>query len=288
MAARWIRIFITAGIVIVFTRGFSLAGDLDLSIKGGYFRYDEPSADISYTGIVSGIQGAYKKSFSIWSFKIQSEIMSGNLDYSGRLNSHSTADGASVSSSNTRGSLSYGSDLWYSDTALLLGSPYCRNGYSLTPYAGLGYRYLDNPDNPDVPYDYRRQVSYLYVPMVLEFQKTLSENRSWGIIGEVDVLLKGSVRADLSDASEKYNDLNFQQSLGGSVKLTGLYNREILGYAISLKPFVEIWMVEESDTDVLEYDGTRVMVKSANGHYGDYCEPSNITLTAGLQLNMMF
>jgi hypothetical protein len=82
--------------------------------------------------------------------------------------------------------------------------------------------------------------------------------------------------------------LKFNQSLGGSIKLIGQYNREIWGHTVSLKPFLEIWIVDESDTDTLEYDGARVMVRSADGSYGDYCEPANFTLAAGLQLNVLF
>ena len=288
MTSRNFKLFFTACLIILIPASFSFAGDLDLSIKGGYFRYDEPGVNISYTGMVSGLQGAYTKSFSTWSFKVQTEIMSGSLNYHGRLNNHQTADGAMVSSQENSGSLSYGSDLWYTDSVVLVGRSYAKNQYSLTPYAGLGFRYLNNPDNPDVDYDYRRQNTYLYFPMVFELQKTLSKNRAWGITGEIDLLLNGSAKAHLSDASEQYNDLSFNQSLGGCVKLTGMYHREILGHAFSLKPFVEMWMVDESDTDVLNYDGARVMVQSADGSYGDYREPSNITLMAGLQLNIMF
>jgi hypothetical protein len=282
------RTLLTTCLLIFVSAGFSFAGDVDLSVKGGYFRYDEPGVDISYAGMITGLQGAYKKTFSGWSLKIQSEIMSGNLNYNGRLNSHQTVDGAALSSSDDNRSLTYGSNLWYSDSVVLVGRAFFKNQYHLTPYAGLGYRYLNNPDNPDVPYDYRRQVTYLYFPLVLEFEKVLSRKRSWGITAEVDLLLKGSAKANLSDASDGYNDLNFNQSLGGSVKLTGLYNREIGGHLVSLRPFVEMWMVDESDTDILEYEGARVMVRSADGHYGDYCEPTNITLAAGLQLNVMF
>lgn len=288
MSDRNFKRILTACILILVPAGLCFAGDVDLSVKGGYFRYDEPGVDVSYAGMITGLQGAYKKSFSSWSLKIQSEIMSGNLNYDGRLNGHQTADGATLSSFDDSRALTYGSNLWYSDSVVLLGRSYFKNQFRLTPYAGLGYRYLNNPDNPDVPYDYRRQVTYLYLPMVLEFEKILSRKSSWGITGEVDLLLKGSAKANLSDASDGYNDLNFNQSLGGSVKLTGLYNREIRGHAVSLKPFVEIWVVDESDTDILEYEGARVMVRSADGSYGDYREPTNITLAAGLQLNVMF
>jgi hypothetical protein len=139
--------------------GFSFADGLDLFVRGGNFYYEEPDAEISYSGIVSGIRGAYEKSLSRCVFQLRSEIMSGNLTYDGSLNTQ---------------------------------------------------------------------------------------------------LAEGACPGDFS------------------------------GQTLSVKPFLDVWMVDESDTDDLEFEGSRVLVKFADGTYGDYREPANITLAGGLELALYF
>ena len=61
-----------------------------------------------------------------------------------------------------------------------------------------------------------------------------------------------------------------------------------MGIDLSVKPFVDLWMVKESDSDELKYEGSRILVKSADGSFGDYREPANITLAGGLELALYF
>ena len=280
--------FLIAWYLISFYATVISADDLSLSLKGGYFHYAEPDVSISYSGLMTGVEGDYQKAFANFTVKLRSEFMTGKIAYDGRLNTQQIV-GASVQMSDADGaSIRYDADLWYSDSAVLLGKSFSKRNYAITPFTGLGYRFLNNPENSDIPYDYSRQVSYLYLPLVLELRTCKSDKTAWGLAGEVDILLRGSARADMSDASSNYNNLQFDQSLGGAIKLAGFYNRRIFGLDVSVKPFIDVWLVDNSDTDVLRYDGMRVLVKSADGSFGDYCEPANITMTAGLQFNIQF
>ena len=282
------RIIISAIICLVLFTPLTASSDVGLWVKGSYFHYSEPGAGISYAGLMSGIQGDFEKAFSACTVKFRSEYMMGRLTYDGHLNSHQVVEG-SVSPLNSSGTaIQYGADMRYSDSAVLVSRTHTVGGYLVHPGIGLGYRHLDNPENAHIPYDYSREVSYVYLPIVVGMEKKASGNQAWGLTAEVDVLLRGTAKAHLSDASANYNDLSFSQKLGGGVKLSGFYNSRLWGMGISIQPFVDIWMVDESDTDVLTYEGTRVMVRSADGNYGDYCEPANITTTAGLQFNISF
>ncbi|MBU4319278.1 MAG: hypothetical protein KKF30_18625 [Proteobacteria bacterium] len=276
-------------ILILITWGSAFAGDMDVSVRGGYFYYGEPDAGISYSGVVSGVRGAYESSFSGVLIRIRTELMSGNLKYDGSLNTHivegATATAAPPSQTH---SVSYASSLWYSDSAFLMGSSFLKNGFEIRPFIGLGFRYLENPENKEVPFDYERNTTSIYLPMVLEFHKKISEKQAWGFSGEIDLLLNGSTRAKLSDASEKFNDLDFDQALGAGARIAGFYHCRWMGVDLSVKPFVDLWMVKESDTDELEYEGSRILVKSADGSFGDYREPANITLAGGLELALYF
>ena len=285
------RILKTAGIASLLICGsFSVvsAEGIDLSVKGGYFHYQEPDAGISYSGLVSGIQGAYRKDLTSVAFKLRSEFMSGNLSYDGHLNSHEIAGGSTPSSEIDQSPIRYDSGLWYSDSAFLAGKSIPFKGGELTPFAGIGFRFLNNSENPDVLFDYGREVTYLYLPIAVDYQKQISKKESWGISGEVDLLLHGSARAALSDVSDLYNDLEFKQTTGAGIKLSGSYIRQVMGLSLAVKPFCDLWMVGNSESDELQYDGNRVLVRSANGDYGDYREPANLTLTGGLQLALSF
>jgi hypothetical protein len=285
---QFLKPWVMTALFLFGVRGFAFADGLDVSVRGGYFYYGEPDAEISYSGPVTGIRGAYEKNFSWCLVQIRSEIMSGSLTYDGSLNTH-LAEGATpgAPAEQTR-SVRYDASLWYSDSSILMGGSFMKKNFEIRPLIGLGYRYLENPENAQVPFDYERRSTSFYVPLVLEFRRTLSERRFWGFSGEMDFLLRGSTRAKLSDASDQYNDLEFNQSKGVGARLTGFYQHEWMGLSLSVKPFVDVWMVDESDTDVLEFGGTRVLVKSADGTYGDYREPANITLAGGLELALYF
>lgn len=283
-----IKFFILVLILFGLMGDTALAEGLSLSVKGGYFYYKEPQAHIDYSGMVSGIQGGYNKAFSKYTVKVRSEYMSGQLTYDGSLNVHEIVGDSIITTSSQKLPISYDADLWYTDSTISFGRQFKKGRRIITPYIGIGYRYLNSPDNVVITSDYEREVAYLYLPLICEVKKHMSHNQSWGISGEVDFLLHGSVRAHISDASEEYNDLSFTQSLGGGFKLASYYKREISGVEFSINPFFDLWLIADSDTDVLMYNGNKLLGQSADGEYSHYREPGNITLTAGLQVDIIF
>lgn len=172
---RFIKILIAFSIMSFGTPVLCLAGQIDLSVKGGYFEYWEPDPDIAISGQVIGIQGAYKKIFSVYSIKVQSEFMTGNLTYNGSLNTQKISEKSIQEISSGYIPIRHASKLWFSDSVILAGKTFFQHSYFITTYAGLGLRYLNSPRNQEVPSDYSRKVTYFYLPMVLEFQKNISE-----------------------------------------------------------------------------------------------------------------
>jgi hypothetical protein len=277
-------------VLILFSYGSdsSFASEFEIVAKGGYFQYEEPSADVYYSGVVSGIQCDFNKTFSRYTIKAQSEYMMGNTTYDGQINRHNFAEGAAVTSAIEEYDIRYSSDIWYTDSKIAIGKWYERDNYTITPSMGIGYRYLNNPERSEIEGDYEREVAYLYLPLSLEMKKNISERKSWGIAGEIDILIHGWVKAHTSDASDNLNDLNFTQSLGGGLKLTGFYKQKIFGRDIAFSAFAELWLLGDSNNDKLMYDGTRMMIQSSDGEYHDYCEPANITTVLGVKLNLFF
>jgi hypothetical protein len=284
----FIHFIIFVAILFGLTNDVVFAEGVSLSVKGGYFYYKEPQANVDYSGMVSGLQGGYSKVFSKYAVKVRSEYMSGQLTYDGSLNVHEVIGDSIITSPGQKQPISYHADLWYSDSTLSLGRPFKKGGRVITPYIGLGYRYLNSPDNTDIISDYEREVAYLYLPLICEIEKNMTHKRSWGISGEVDILLNGSVKAHISDASAEYNDLSFTQSFGGGLKLAGYYRRTISDFELSITPFCDLWLVGDSDTDVLMYNGNKILGSAADGDTSNYREPGNITLTAGLAVKIIF
>ncbi len=288
MTRQTIKIVYILFLLLILTTNSTFADGLNLSVKGGYLHYEEPSANIDFSGLVSGLQGSFKKTISTYTLKIQSEYMKSQTTYDGHVNVHRVSGESEMTSSVQGDRIRYDSSLWYTDSTLTIGKLFKKTAYRITSYAGIGYRFLDNTENPDVPYDYERTVAYLYIPLVLELQKKISRSQSWGFTGEIDILIHGKVNANISDVTKKCNDLSFNQSIGGGLKLSSYYRKQIFGLHFSVNPFFEMWLMANSDKDTLFYDGHRMLVKSADGDYNDYCEPANITFTAGLQFNLLF
>lgn len=268
-----------------FTPDYAFSNNLDVSVKGGYFNYMEPTADVEYTGMMSGVQFAYDKTLSNVTFKARSEYMRGQATYNGHVNMHQVVESSAVTSNTGAYDMSYDTMLWYTDSAVTMSFWHKKNDNALLPFIGVGYRYMSTPKSDEIEGDYKREITYLYLPVAFHLKKETSENKSWGFTGEVDILIHGWVKAHTSDISERCGDMNFNQSLGGGLKLGSYYKRSLFGLDFSVSPFAEMWLLGDSDTDMLTYDGK--IMRSADGSYYSYCEPANITTTLGLKFNIL-
>lgn len=267
----------------------AVANEINFAVKGGYFQYREPGADVDYSGAVTGIEGSYKKQLSKnYAIRVQSQYMQARTTYDGHVNNHQIAGGSTITNNVEKYDISYDSDMWYSDSNIAMGKRILKNNFQITPYIGIGYRYLKNPGKPEIAGDYEREVTYLYLPLGVELKKDISKSKGWGITGEIDILVHGWVKAHTSEISEKCNDLEFNQSKGGALKISGFYHQHLFGQAVSVSPFAELWVIGDSDTDALLYDGTRMMVQSADGELNDYREPYNVTMSLGLRISVLF
>ncbi len=279
------KILFTTLIIFSFASNHALADRLDLALKGSYFNYLEPSADVEYTGIMSGIQCSFNKAFSNFTIKARSEYMQGQTTYNGHVNTHKVVEGSAVTTNTGAYELSYDSNLWYTDSTIALSWWHPKSDYNLMPFVGIGYRYLNTPKSADIDGDYEREITYLYLPVTIEVKEDISKHKSWGFTGEIDILIHGWVKAHTSNIAEKCSDMNFSQSLGGGLKLASYYKQNLFGLDVSVAPFAEMWLLGDSDTDTLTYDGK--VMRSADGSYYDYCEPANITTTLGLKFNVV-
>jgi len=141
-------------------------------------------------------------------------------------------------------------------------------------FTGVGLRNWNNTILG--PGGYEREIEQIYMPVIgIDLSRRTSRKGAWGMRGEVDVLLKGTVTSHLSDLSTTYEDAENEQKAGTGFGLRySFYYRFPVGesVAISLEPFIGWWHVAESETaEVRLGSRTETVV-----------EPDNDTITIGL------
>jgi hypothetical protein len=119
----------------------------------------------------------------------------------------------------------------------------------VTPYIGIGYRYLNDDSSGRVSSTghagYERESNYYYSPVGIE---TLTElNKGWfiGVILEYDYFWKGKQKSNLGSIPGYYDIENHQidgYGWRGSIKL----QKEHLKRIFTIEPFARYWNIEDS------------------------------------------
>ena len=227
-----------------------------------YIRYEEPDV-MEEKGIMYGLEGSYTYHDN-WMFKVEGDGMYGQVDYT-------SANSGSVDSIpdfkfEIRGLAGY--DFPVGQTAYL------------TPYLGLGYRYLNDDSSGKLSSTgaagYERESNYFYTPIGLQAVTELNSNWSLGFNAEYDHLWFGKQISHLGDAvpddGTVRNDQKDGWGLRGSVQLKK--KGETMDFLA--EPYVRYWSIEESDTAV-----------STTGVIEGW-EPKNKSTEIGMKLAVSF
>jgi hypothetical protein len=173
---------------------------------------------------------------------------------------------------------------WLVDGRLLAGHDFVFGGgdgiaspYALSPYSGIGYRYLYNDgrgnDSNGVA-GYRRFANYVYLPLGVtqRFRATDTTRVSFNL--EYDQLLYGLQVSALGDTIPSAGPLHNAQNSGYGLRGSLTYDWP----AWSFGPFFNYWNINQSDTNCVGSD------------YGTLCgnEPHNQTMEFGAQLKYHF
>jgi len=153
----------------------------------------------------------------------------------------------------------------------------------LTPYFGVGYRYLNDDSSGKITSTgaggYERASNYIYSPVGIEGVIGIKDDWTFGAKAEYDIFWWGRQISNLSDANSRYSDLkNTQRSgygLRGSVKLQK--NGEV--FDLMIEPFVRYWNIAKSNDSDVVYSGAIV-------DYG--YEPKNNTTEYGVKVGAKF
>ena len=130
----------------------------------------------------------------------------------------------------------------------------------LTPYIGIGYRYLDDntggKSSTTGAAGYDRESHYVYMPFGLKTITPLEGPWSLGFNVEYDLFLDGTQKSHLEDVSSALNTLENDQNSGYGVRGSIQFTRQADTWNLLVEPFIRYWNVDESNIAVITCGGT--------------------------------
>jgi len=230
----------------------------EINGETSYIRYREPGV-MKEKGIMYGVNGSYtfRNRFML---KLEGRFSVGQLDYknSGEINNI---------------------DNYIYELRSLGGYslPKFRSSM-LTPYIGIGYRYLNDDSSGKISstgaWGYEREISYIYSPLGIELFTSLENGWSVILSLEYDYFWDGNVESHLGEIPGYYdvkNDQDKGYGIRGSIKFDK--KGEVLDFTGG--SFVRYWNIKDSKITV-DPAGTA------------WIEPKNNSLEIGLQLGIKF
>jgi hypothetical protein len=234
----------------------------NIGVSSSYYQYQEPGL-MSAKGNKIGLDLRATQVFQSGMF------IRGDLRY---------ALGLVDYSSNSTGSAT-GEPDWYIEVRSLFGKDWGINeNVVLSPYMGLGYRYLFNDARgvTSTGYGgYRRESNYFYLPVGLIYRSALNDQARLVSTLEYDHLLGGRQISRLSDSGGGYGDLTNKQHKGYGLKLSVMYQKNNL----AIGPYVDYWNIAQSESVLLYKNGSL---------YGIAWEPRNNTIEFGVKASYQF
>ena len=148
------------------------------------------------------------------------------------------------------------------------------NRISLSPYLGLGYRYLYNDSRGYTSTNaagYRRYSNYLYAPLATTIRFDLGNRWVLAPTVEADIFILGKQRSRLSDANVGFNDVTNTQSHGYGSRAYLMVEKDHLAFGA----WMHYWDIKDSDVQPIGL-----------GQAGR--EPANWTRESGIEFRYRF
>ncbi len=230
--------------------GFEVAG------QSSRYHYEEPGL-MKLTGGRVGVTGAYTfLTGGQWYSKVDGRYSYGALRYEGSGTMESVPD-------------------TIIEVRFVEGRDFLPSrGISLSPYGGIGYRYLYNDlrgYSSTGAVGYRRYSNYLYIPVGLSSR--IGDSRQFVVnpTFEYDFFLRGKQLTKLSDTGLGYSDATNTQDSGYGYRLSLMFEVDRFAFG----PWMNYWKIEDSD-----------IVFIGKNSYG--LEPKNWTREVGVEFKYKF
>jgi hypothetical protein len=239
---------------------------VEIGLQLSSYKYEEDRNGnffMALEGKKIGLTGSFTQAYGDgWYWGGDARYASGNTDY--------TSAGTGEKSANPDN---------YFDARVVLGKDLDLGNQLLAPYAGLGYRYLNNDlrgYSTTGAAGYRRTSSYIYLPLGITYRFSAGSEARWSTTFEYDYLIQGTQRSYTTDSPTGgyTSDLNNQQSNGYGLRLNLAY--ETANWSAGL--FYHYWNIADSD----------IGVYTSPGFVHTGYEPHNITREVGVQIKYRF
>ncbi len=231
-----------------------------LGVVTSYIEYEEPGV-MKEDGIMCGILGSYTYRDKCM-LKLEGRYAYGEVDYDGQLD-----DGTDYTVSNIddtlfeiRGLVGY--DFLLSEIA------------TLTPYIGMGYRYLNDALDEDI-YGYQRESNYFYSPIGVEANTRLLNGWSVGLKFEYDYFWKGIQKSHFSDIDIGLSDVENDQNSGYGCRGSMVFLKEGKDVDFLIEHYMIYWSIKKSEDASITYVGNYIGYawepKNNSKEYGIKC-----------------
>ena len=249
---------------------------LYIAYENSDYGYKEPALQYPphWTGRMQGISAEYIRRSVMTDgdevsqsdnsfFAVELRYMQGKVDYDGYL-----WDGTPARSENITD--------YYMEGALKAGYVYNfgESGFALWPYAGLGGRFLTDKLDEGGSGGYRRESTYIYIPVGFNLNKQMGGGFSLTLNAQGDILLSGRQISKIDGIDNVHNTQDEGYGLRASLRI----QRDFGGFGIFAEPFYRYWHIQTSEPQYYT-DGYYVYTLT---------EPKNETREAGIKIGIMF
>jgi hypothetical protein len=156
-------------------------------------------------------------------------------------------------------------------------------GHILTPYIGVGYRYLNDNSAGKVSsvgdLGYERESNYYYSPVGVKYTATSSNGWSTAATAEYDIFWWGKQISHLSDVTPGFNDPENRQKRGYGLRGSIAFQTKADDFSYAIEPFIRYWNIEDSEVVSVTHFGTIV---------GTGVEPANHSAEYGINFLVQF
>jgi len=253
------------------------------------YEYKEPGL-MKYSGTMYGLTAEYLNNGGVGRIKESMPIQlrarltymrGNNLDYDGKSYTINPDGSMSIAP------FKFGGDQHYYYDTIFAGGIEVKvtEKLSISPYQGLGYRYLvdkdvgtvgifyDNKGTPIPMQDNKREQTYYYLPTGVDLKMPLGSGWKLAFNTELDILLRGENKSHHEDGVREY-----RQESGYGLRVSAKVEKDIQSVGVFAEPFFRHWDIAKSNKILAKEGG--VQVRS--------WEPKNKTNEYGLRVGVTF
>jgi len=266
---------ITTAVILTFMLTGVAESSWEMSTDVSYIEYKEPDV-MKQQGMMFGtvVEYEYQGGLPVFSEEQENRI---SLNLEGKISA-----GVMDYSSPRSGNLDNIADVMFEVRGLGGYDFYLTDSIKATPYAGLGYRYLNDDSSGKISSvghaGYERESNYLYSPIGVELTKSFDSGWSVGFQCEYDFFWLGRQKSHLGDIVG-YSDVTNKQKEGYGVRGTFFVKKPGQKYDYVIESYIKYWNIDKSEVAGLVYN---------NAVIGTAWEPQNNSREIGVKLGVKF